>query len=1402
MPEATKRGSKRRLLRRVLVVTASVCVLVLLVLGIAGPRLVASMTPSIVASLDVPGRLEVETVKLSWLGEISIGHAAIYDADGSTVAAISAKTSGGLLGLLDGDLEDEVLVDGWAHLIFAEDGSTNLERALGLARGAEADAGIDAEKAGEVGRLPISRFVLDGLDIALTRAGAATVGFSGVSGTVETGGQRVAAEVRSTVVLPPDLVQVRADVTRGSSHGSIILEADVSLQDQSGSMVTKLEGITTEAAAALGSLANMDEIERASAVAAEGGLSLDLHASLQDGLPESMVLAGRSSTLSMDVSMREDGDRVVLASPGSITIDSAAFLREDVLRSVIFPADSVRVVDAGKLVVTLDRLVIPMVHLGSNWNMVSAAMRVNIGDSAMVVPGADQEPVRVQLRDALVSLDSPGDGTVSVDARVRAGLEGQDEGQMHVEATAALQQLAKQDGGAGLGPAGLAALIPNATVVIEDMPTIVARPWLDALASAGVDVPEIVGPRVQAELSWARSELGPSVAVMVDAAGLGIDARAQWREEGIVLASPARVRASRPESLLKPWLPEGWTVDQGVSAEVEVAQFMLPGDGFALRLADMEAQATVKATNVTIQRPAQAQLGLSDFEATINAGDESISLELDASPVVGQQRLHLISDLELDGLGSLIEARALPSIGGTLTLTGPTEAFEALDIDTVGRPMHEWLVDGVGPELRVTVDLAQPPEGAILAGTVRVEAEHAMLEGGEVRLGSSGMSVGGATLRVTPSEQLWNGVAPLLDAAGSRLVASSPIIIEAGPASFEFGGNQSIADTLEATSVTIASVDDIRIDGLPVGEPDAEGSRPRTNAVLAELEVDLNSLGLVISGGPGLKGSLATRIDAPGVGPVAIVRGDVASTARGAADATLVVDQLDTGLAIGLAGLGNRAATALDGALGAGGRIEVRASAVVAPAAKKPWTLQRASIDVHMPRLSSAGPIVAEFVPDAIRLSEPVTLAWTPSETWLSEAIGARVTAARPFEIVLDRIDLGNPLGGQIVLLDPQAVFIDAAVRGEGAVFAIQDRPNINLDTLNARVLRTGLSTYSITADASTDGGGQLELNSLLTKPTDEAGRWSLDTAVLRGTLKGDDIPVSLADAMSNTDGLLADSLGPRVDLDAEISNARLIPRQPPSADLRFSVRGPRADASGYGRLENHVISMPEPQTILTVHEVRPEVAERFSQVIPELLLVEKRPEDGPAVLRTEGLAIPTNGDWSNGQGRVIIALGTARFQTTSLLSGVLKATGQRSAGKLGRRIDPFEITMNEGVITYQPFTLPLGDLVIESEGTVDLVNNTMNVLVWLPTAAVSDEAAGMFNTGLGSALGRSIPGFGSVTTLPWRVSGPLSDPSIRPAPRVLIERRSDELLGPLLRPGQTIQDLLGIRGGRDRDGG
>ena len=65
------------------------------------------------------------------------------------------------------------------------------------------------------------------------------------------------------------------------------------------------------------------------------------------------------------------------------------------------------------------------------------------------------------------------------------------------------------------------------------------------------------------------------------------------------------------------------------------------------------------------------------------------------------------------------------------------------------------------------------------------------------------------------------------------------------------------------------------------------------------------------------------------------------------------------------------------------------------------------------------------------------------------------------------------------------------------------------------------------------------------------------------------------------------------------------------------------------------------------------------------------------------------------------------------------------------------------------------------TEGTVDLVQNTMNVVTWVPFGALTDQAAGHLNTGLGSLLGHVTPQLIKAASLvPVRTKGPMDKPS------------------------------------------
>ncbi|MEQ8845130.1 MAG: hypothetical protein RIB58_09770 [Phycisphaerales bacterium] len=1395
--------SKRGCLARLLMVAAVLILVALLLIALAGPAALSAVAPAALARLGLPGRIEARDISLSWLGELSVGNASLYDPQDQHIASVSVSTSGGLLGLLDGTLEQDLVVQGWAHVEIDEEGTTNVQRALGLQPSSQEASPRANEGDRREFSLPLARVVLDGLDVAVTRAGAPTLAISNFQGDLRAQGSRLAFTATTHLAMPSDTPRQRAQISGAPQHGAIEIDGQMDLADLSGHARATIDSLTSEAAGVLAAFTGNAAAQEAAEVAAQEGLTLVAESDLANGMPERLELRLQSGTIDADIALATNAGSLQLQRRGHAEILLQPFLEREAIRALLLPTQGVSVPEVGKARLVLESLDIPAQRSTDQFAKAAAQIAVNLDRSWITVPDATGQPTDIRVNAANLALVLDGAGRGRVQGDVAAGLRGQPDGRIGLTGQFSVQQgLETLQAGFAAEPGALASLVPEAELTIEQLPTAVARPWLEALERQGLNVQRVVGPKLDASLRWkATAAQDATLGLRVDAQHLQAGAQAVWRANTLELQSPATINIARPGAIALPWLPEGWVVENGRGVSVEVSSARVGLEGLRPRPNTLEAIGTVAMSGTKLHSPDIPTLGMDDLVLAFRGAPDASSLELASTPTVNGQRTSLAASLQTAGTAELLAGGSIPVVTGNMNLSAPTQALRALEATFAGHALHEWVADAAGPQLDLELRLVEPGPDQLLAGQLALGAQHMQASARGIALNRSTLELEGVSISQTPRRPLWDRIAPLAGMQGATLAATAPITIDTGPARFAFGGESALAAALEQTSVQLAVAGDLRIDGVPVGQAAQGAEQRRADVIVRDLGGSLNSLGGLIDGRAGVRGSLLGQLVSPGNGPIGSIEAGVQSQDRGVLRASLGVDVQDSALASGILGLPGRATEAIRGALGNQAEVSITALTKQDRSAPRGWAVSEATLDLRSSRLRTQTPITARFERDSIRLTEPAVLLWTPDENWLGEAIGARVASAQPFQINLDRIELGNPLAGTTDLLDPQVVFIDAGVVGQGAVIAIENRPNIELATMNARVRRVGLSTYALTANAAAVGGGTLQLNGMVEKPTDVQGRLSLSNAVFRGTLKGDDVPVALADAMSNTDGLLGDSLGPMVDLDAEISNGRFVPRQPPSADLRFSVRGPRADASGYGRLADRTIILAEPQTVLTVREVRPEIAQRFSQLIPRLLQVEKRPEDGPAVIRTNGLTIPTDGNWAKGQGTLTVALGTARFQTTSLLGQVLKATGQRAQGQLGRRIDPIELRMVDGVIEYEPFKLPLGDLSLESEGTVNLVTQQMDVIVWVPNAALSDEAAGRFNTGLGSALGRTIPGFESITTVPWRVSGPLASPSIAPAPKVLLERRGDELLGPLLRPGQTLQDLLGLPGGK-RDGG
>ena len=115
-----------------------------------------------------------------------------------------------------------------------------------------------------------------------------------------------------------------------------------------------------------------------------------------------------------------------------------------------------------------------------------------------------------------------------------------------------------------------------------------------------------------------------------------------------------------------------------------------------------------------------------------------------------------------------------------------------------------------------------------------------------------------------------------------------------------------------------------------------------------------------------------------------------------------------------------------------------------------------------------------------------------------------------------------------------------------------------------------------------------------------------------------------------------------------------------------------------------------------------------------------------------------------------------------------------------------------KSVATYDRFRLPLGEFSIETRGTVDLVNKKVNLVTYVPFFALTDEAMGPLNTGLGgrlSVLDRN-------TLVPITIKGSMDNPTGVVDVGLFLKETGQGILD---KPGEILEGIGDLLGGKDK---
>ena len=140
------------------------------------------------------------------------------------------------------------------------------------------------------------------------------------------------------------------------------------------------------------------------------------------------------------------------------------------------------------------------------------------------------------------------------------------------------------------------------------------------------------------------------------------------------------------------------------------------------------------------------------------------------------------------------------------------------------------------------------------------------------------------------------------------------------------------------------------------------------------------------------------------------------------------------------------------------------------------------------------------------------------------------------------------------------------------------------------------------------------------------------------------------------------------------------------------------------------------------------------------------------------------------------------------------KAAGGKEQGTIGRRIEPFIVDINAGVLDYQRFTLPLGEFNLQTQGQVDLVNRQIKVTTYAPFFAIAEEALGPIKTGLTGKLDI----INRNTLVPITTKGPIDNPSTGIDADAFLKEIGKNVIQ---QPAETIGNVLGdLLGGKKKD--
>jgi len=428
------------------------------------------------------------------------------------------------------------------------------------------------------------------------------------------------------------------------------------------------------------------------------------------------------------------------------------------------------------------------------------------------------------------------------------------------------------------------------------------------------------------------------------------------------------------------------------------------------------------------------------------------------------------------------------------------------------------------------------------------------------------------------------------------------------------------------------------------------------------------------------------------------------------------------------------------------------------------------------------GPINALDTALGLQLMEPIAARWTLPPAFIERAAAIedaqgnnrlRVVNAMPVDVRINQLVLG-PAGDR---MNPEVFRVDAHVQTERIGFTIDDGPVMAFERIAAAIKpRADLDALVFEIEAARAVAPSPADAANASASADDPGAPIKASGTIEGLGSGNpritmrangDVPTSIIDAFARRKGAIYDLLGPSTTIDLR-TNAL----SQTSGSAMANLVSDHTQASVEGEIRDGTFHAADGARVTITRISQAFSARYLESVLPFLTRFEKTQDDDPAVLIASGLTVPIGGDMTKLNGSVLMDLGTVQFKASDFFGDILDASNNRRTGSLGGRIEPFTVSIDAGVITYDRVPIPTGDYTIETRGRIDLVKQKMEVILYLPLTALSGDLKKAF---------KQMPGIEGLGMVPIRIKGPLKKPGIEPALDLILEEGVPEAIDRVL---------------------